>query len=157
RRTATQGVRQRADVVLVRVGDKVRAHSLAGGLEPREVGDEQLYAGRLELGELGATVDDHHRSHARRVGRALVDGHVAAEGATAAERDHAHRPRPRGRRGTACGRSFRLGRHRRGYDSRPKGRLNMDVQEVVVLGAGSWGTALAKTLADKGHRVTLWG
>jgi glycerol-3-phosphate dehydrogenase (NAD(P)+) len=29
--------------------------------------------------------------------------------------------------------------------------------EVAVLGAGSWGTALAKGLAEKGHAVTLWG
>ncbi len=29
--------------------------------------------------------------------------------------------------------------------------------EVGVLGAGSWGTALAKLLADSGHVVTLWG
>lgn len=28
---------------------------------------------------------------------------------------------------------------------------------VGVLGAGSWGSALAKVLADKGHRVVLWG
>lgn len=28
---------------------------------------------------------------------------------------------------------------------------------VAVLGAGSWGTALAKVLGDKGHRVMLWG
>ncbi len=28
---------------------------------------------------------------------------------------------------------------------------------VAVLGAGAWGTALAKVLHENGHRVTLWG
>ena len=27
---------------------------------------------------------------------------------------------------------------------------------VTVLGAGSWGTALAKLVADQGHQVRLW-
>jgi len=27
---------------------------------------------------------------------------------------------------------------------------------IAVLGAGSWGTALAKTLAERGHQVALW-
>ncbi len=29
-------------------------------------------------------------------------------------------------------------------------------QTVAVLGAGSWGTALAKSIADRGHNVRLW-
>ena len=28
---------------------------------------------------------------------------------------------------------------------------------VAVLGAGSWGTALAQVLAENGHDVRLWG
>ncbi len=28
---------------------------------------------------------------------------------------------------------------------------------ITVLGSGSWGSALAKVLSDKGHRVALWG
>jgi glycerol-3-phosphate dehydrogenase (NAD(P)+) len=32
-----------------------------------------------------------------------------------------------------------------------------DLSAAAVIGAGSWGTALAKVLADKGHAVTLWG
>jgi glycerol-3-phosphate dehydrogenase (NAD(P)+) len=32
----------------------------------------------------------------------------------------------------------------------------MTAIDAAVLGAGSWGTALAKTLAENGHRVRLW-
>ena len=32
----------------------------------------------------------------------------------------------------------------------------MDMDKIVVMGAGSWGTALAVLLAEKGYPVTLW-
>lgn len=32
-----------------------------------------------------------------------------------------------------------------------------DISRTAVIGAGSWGTALAKLLGDKGERVSLWG
>ena len=35
--------------------------------------------------------------------------------------------------------------------------MNAVMEPVAVLGAGSWGTALAALLARKGHAVTLWG
>ena len=35
--------------------------------------------------------------------------------------------------------------------------MNACMEPVAVLGAGSWGTALAALLARKGHAVTLWG
>ncbi|MFP3874410.1 MAG: NAD(P)H-dependent glycerol-3-phosphate dehydrogenase [Thiohalophilus sp.] len=34
--------------------------------------------------------------------------------------------------------------------------MSRSAQRFAVLGAGSWGTALAMLLADNGHRVTLW-
>ncbi|MBU0482521.1 MAG: NAD(P)-dependent glycerol-3-phosphate dehydrogenase [Proteobacteria bacterium] len=33
----------------------------------------------------------------------------------------------------------------------------MPVSKAAVIGAGSWGTALARLLSEKGYRVTLWG
>ncbi|KKI88800.1 glycerol-3-phosphate dehydrogenase [Bacillus sp. SA1-12] len=33
----------------------------------------------------------------------------------------------------------------------------MEQEQITVLGAGSWGTALAIVLADNGHHVKLWG
>ena len=29
-------------------------------------------------------------------------------------------------------------------------------KQIAVMGAGSWGTALAVTLAGNGHRVSMW-
>lgn len=32
----------------------------------------------------------------------------------------------------------------------------MNAKNIAVIGAGSWGTALAVTLSDKGHKVKIW-
>ncbi|MBW1751489.1 MAG: NAD(P)-binding domain-containing protein, partial [Deltaproteobacteria bacterium] len=32
-----------------------------------------------------------------------------------------------------------------------------EINKTAVIGAGNWGTALAKLLADKGEQVVLWG
>ena len=31
------------------------------------------------------------------------------------------------------------------------------MKKIAVIGAGSWGTALAVTAAAKGHAVKIWG
>ena len=31
------------------------------------------------------------------------------------------------------------------------------VQKIAVLGTGSWGLALGKTLVENGHQVVMWG
>src|SRR5690606_30071940 len=60
------------------------------------------------------------------------------------------------RRGRTCSADATMGRavsevtaarHRVGF---------IVVTRITVLGAGAWGTALARLLAAKGHRVTLW-
>lgn len=38
-----------------------------------------------------------------------------------------------------------------------KQRINMKTTTIAILGAGSWGTAVAIHLAESGHRVLLWG
>src|SRR5262249_60644046 len=39
---------------------------------------------------------------------------------------------------------------------RTRGSYRIPRMRITVLGAGSWGTALAKLLGDAGHEVALW-
>ena len=56
---AGQDVRERADVVLVAVGEDDAAHPLATLDQPAHIGDHQVDAEHLGLGEHQAGVDDH--------------------------------------------------------------------------------------------------
>ena len=76
-----QQVGQRADVVLVRVGQHDRVDQVEPALEVAEVRQDQVDAGLVRLGEQNATVDDEQAAVV------LEDGHVAADLAEAAQGD----------------------------------------------------------------------
>ena len=81
-----QQERQRADVVLVTVGDHDRVDVGDPVLHQAQVGQDQVDAGLRVLGEQDAAVDDQQPPVE------LVDGHVAADLADPTEGDHAQRP-----------------------------------------------------------------
>jgi hypothetical protein len=74
-------VGQRADVVLVPVGEHDCEHAVAALPQVGEVREHEVDAEVLVAGEREACVDDHDRAVR------LVDGHVLAHLAEAAERD----------------------------------------------------------------------
>ena len=76
-----QEVRHRADVVLVAVGEHQRLDLVEPVPDRVEVGQDQVDAGVVVLGEQHAAVDDQQPAVV------LEDGHVAADVAEAAERD----------------------------------------------------------------------
>ena len=80
-----QDVRQRADVVLVGVGDEERPDLGAVLLEVGDVGDDEVDAEHLLVGEHEAAVDDDD------VVAVLEDVHVLADLPHPAERDDAER------------------------------------------------------------------
>ena len=80
-----QDVRQRADVVLVGVGDEERPDLGAVLLEVGDVGDDEVDAEHLLVGEHEAAVDDDD------VVAVLEHVHVLADLAHPAERDDAER------------------------------------------------------------------
>ena len=84
-RELRQHVRQRADVVLVGVGDEERPHVLAALLEIGDVGDDEVDAEHLLVGEHEAAVDDDD------VVAVLEHVHVLADLPHPAERDDAER------------------------------------------------------------------
>ena len=75
-----QEVRRRADVVLVAVGQHQRLDLVEAVPDRVEVGEDQVDAGLVVLGEQHAAVDDQQPAVV------LEDGHVAADLAEAAER-----------------------------------------------------------------------
>ena len=79
-----QQVRHRADVVLVPVGEDDGLDVVEPVLEVGEVGQDQVDAGLVVVGEEHAAVDDEQ------LAAVLEDGHVAADLAEAAERDDPH-------------------------------------------------------------------
>ena len=82
-RLLAQQVRHRADVVLVAVGEDDRVEVVPAVPQVAEVGQDQVDAGLLGLGEQHAAVDDEQPA------AVLEDRHVAADLADAAERDDA--------------------------------------------------------------------
>ena len=78
-------VRQRADVILVGVGEDDRAHRPPAIAQVREVREDQVDAEVLVAREREPGVDDD------RIVAVLVDGHVLADLAEAAERNDSHR------------------------------------------------------------------
>ena len=80
-----QQVGHRADVVLVAVGQHDRLHVVEPVHDRREVRQDQVDAGLVDVGEQHAAVDD------QQLAVVLEDGHVATDGTEAAERDDAQR------------------------------------------------------------------
>ena len=78
-----QQVRHGADVVLVAVREHDADDVVEAVPDGREVGQDQVDAGLVLLGEQHAAVDDEQ------LAVELVDGHVAADLAETAERDDA--------------------------------------------------------------------
>ena len=89
-RELREDVRQRADVVLVRVGDEERLDVGAALLEIGDVGDDEVDAEHLLVGEHEAAIDDDD------LVAVLEDVHVLADLAHPAERDDAERMVGRG-------------------------------------------------------------
>src|SRR6185437_7608123 len=58
--------------------------------------------------------------------------------------------------GRGTGAAGRGPRRARPHRVLPEGRMSTDLRRVAVLGAGSWGTAFAKVMADAGREVVLW-